>query len=327
MIDHTTSARQMTVQLDDQLAIDLLEDDRAPTSVADLVRHAQSLAVRAYVEVDPPSLREAEQILYRIHWSSNFHAPVDGAAHAVWWTLIRAKLRRLVAKAPTARPCSAVVLRAEFAGLIETLGTATHPLLDRIGREDSGGRAFRLWAKNWFASAHGFTRQLAGVALRCPPADQPALAKALADEFEGRAHFALRMQLLTHLGITYDDALTDPDYTTECIALLNLRCGLASWPAIDFALGAFLSIESNWQLECLRLCDILTALGITGVPAEVFEVHARKDVEHAEDWMRILGADHHTDEERGRALLGARLQLAARRQLYDAVDELASRPE
>jgi pyrroloquinoline quinone (PQQ) biosynthesis protein C len=292
-----------------------------PDGLDALAREAQDLGRRAYVASDPAALDRAERTLYAIHNTNEFHAPIEPRAHVVWYMLAGAKLRALRDAAGAVEALTKDELRARFNALLDERCTAKHPLLVRMRSEGKTGKALRLWAKNWFASSHGFTRQLTGIALRCARDDQPALSHALAEEFEGTRHYDLRKQFLDYLELpsSTQDVLGDREYLPECLGLQSFRCIVASWNPAEYAVGAYLSIEGNWAVEAGELVRVLADAGITGKPVEVFVVHSALDEGHADEWLEIASAAHHTDEDRGRALLGAKMQLNVRWRMYDAL--------
>lgn len=304
---------------------DPLSDDGVPQGFDELAREAHDLARRAYLENHHEDYDRAERMLFAMHTTSEHHAPFDARAHVVWSMLAAAKLRSLRDAAGALQPLGPTELRANIHALIAERGTGNHSLLARMAREGKDGRALRLWAKNWFASSHGFTRQLTGVALRSHRDDQPALAHALAEEFQGTRHYDLRKQFLDYLGLSTANqiALSDPEYLPECLALTSYRCVVASWKPADYAIGAYTSIEGNWAIEAGKLVEAFAAAGITGKPVEVFVVHSQLDEGHADEWLDIACAAHHTDEDRGRAFLGAKMQLAVRWRMYDAIERAA----
>ena len=140
---------------------------RSEPELADLAlatEEASALARQAYLVKDPDAIAAAERIIYTIDVRHAMAPPLHGVLSTLWGILMRAKLS--AALAPYL--CETVgfeEMKERLERAIDKADRQDHPLLDRLVSRRTG-QGLVIYAKNWEAHVHGFTRQLIAVAQR-----------------------------------------------------------------------------------------------------------------------------------------------------------------
>jgi pyrroloquinoline quinone (PQQ) biosynthesis protein C len=289
-------------------------------SIVGAAREACELGRRAYDEAIPGDAASAERLLYFIHRTSAFASPVPAVPATICAILVQAKLEKLLpASAASELEAEDMAERLERGVLSD--GTHTHPLLDDLAA-DTTLRGYRVFLKNWYAMASGFTEFLVSVAQRATPAMQRGIVENLSDElFDETPHIDLRARVLEGAGTHFDavGAPEDPDIVTETFSLINWRAAASALSNPCLALGLFYSIEANWQFECKRHYAALKALGISDDYLTSLALHSERDEDHAGEWLTMVRNTVASPRDRAAVVRGLSVELAVRRQMYDAI--------
>lgn len=283
-------------------------------------REACELGRRAYDTAIPSDAASAERLLYFIHRNSAFAPPVPAVAATIWAILVQAKFEKLLPEAPPSE-LDAEEMAAKLEEGVLQGGTHTHPLLDDLA-SDTTLRGYRVFLKNWYAMASGFTEFLVAVAQRATPQMQRGIVENLSDEiFEDVPHIDLRARVLEGAGTHFDavSASEDPDIVTETFSLINWRAATSALPSPYLALGLFYCIEANWRLECRRHHAALRALGVPEVHLTSFALHSDRDEDHAGEWLRMVKETVEDPRDRGIVVRGLSVELDVRHKMYDAI--------
>jgi pyrroloquinoline quinone (PQQ) biosynthesis protein C len=299
-------------------------------AVAAAAAASAELAARAYQRGDRHARRRAESIIYFLNLDSCFAPPADPLAGVVWTTLMHAKLAEL-RRDHRAQAGAGEVSAADLPGLLEAAvarwGAHAHPLLGEL--EGNGSlAAYRIWAKNWFGSCHGFSLQLASLVQRTTGAAKKAVLENLNDEFADDAtHDSLRIRFYEKIGLHHspEAVFEDPDWVLEAAELLNLRTGLCNLSDPMPALGCFYGVEANWPPECRRHHALHKRAGLDDHTLEYWTTHAFADEHHADEWLQSVVGLCRTDAQRAAVVEGAVIQLRLRWRMYDAIrDRIAA---
>jgi hypothetical protein len=210
---------------------------------------------------------------------------------------------------------------AELQQGVKERGTHIHPLLDDLAK-DGSLRGYRVFLKNWYAMASGFTEFLASVAQRAPRAMKREIHDNLSDElFDDTPHIDLRARVLEGAGTRFDElgAVEDPDIATETFALINWRAAASALPNPCLALGLFYSIEANWQYESRRHYAALKELGVRDDHLTSLSHHIERDEDHAGDWLGMVRSAVTSPQDRVVVVTGLSVEFAVRRRMYDAI--------
>ena len=164
-------------------------------AVLGAAREAWQLGRGAYTGSRASDAAIAERLLYVIHRNSAFGPPVPAIASIVWANLVQAKLDRLLPAVPS-RELGADEMVAELEQGVATSGTHVHPLLDDLAA-DATLLGYRVFLKNWYAMASGFTEFLVSLAQRATPAMRGGIVENLSEEiFDETPHIDLRARVL-----------------------------------------------------------------------------------------------------------------------------------
>lgn len=305
-------------------------DESPPDEISAAVREASDLALRA--TEDPVARAEMERLLYVIHASTGFCIPVQSVAAAVWNTLARAKLARefqpLFDRVPVV---SFAEFRDRYLAALRAVDDRDHTFFAAAAAA-SDLRPLRVYAKNWYASTHGFTHQIVATAHRCLSSRKywhlaKSFVENLSEEYEGTPHPILRRRWVDELGIEYTpaSAIGDAEQCTEAFALQNYRTIVASLPDPLYGVGSFLSIEGVFVGVCKQLHPLLKGRGFQDDVISTFELHGEADEDHVRELLDAIEASDLGPTELARVAAGAFTQLHLRSQMFDAIRRSASR--
>lgn len=306
-------------------------DASSADEISAAVQEANDLAMRA--KEDAAARGVMERLLYVIHASTGFCIPVQGVAAAVWNTLARAKLARefqpLFERAPRV---SFAEFRDRYLAALRAVDERDHTFFKAAAAERDL-RPLRVYAKNWYASTHGFTHQIAATAHRCLSSRTHwHLAKSfvenLSEEYEGTPHPILRRRWVDELGIEYTpaSAIGDAEQCTEAFALQNYRTIVASLPDPLYGVGSFLSIEGVFVGVCKQLHPLLKGRGFKDDVISTFELHGEADEDHVRELLDAIEASELGPDEIARVAAGAFTQLHLRSHMFDAIRRTAGLP-
>jgi pyrroloquinoline quinone (PQQ) biosynthesis protein C len=296
-----------------------------PEVVAGAAAAAADLAARAYQHGDREARWQSESTIYFLNIESHFAPPVDPVAGVVWTTLMHAKLAELksdLGGEAAGREYSTGEMQSAMEAAVTRWGAYNHPVLAEI--EKKGLPAYRIWAKNWFGSCHGFSLQLASLVQRTSGEAKKAVLENLNDEFDDTVtHDVLRIRFYESLGLRYssEEAVADPDWVLGSTELLNLRTGLCNLPDPMPALGCFYTVEANWPPECKIHHAMNKGRGVDDHTLEYWTTHAFADEHHAAEWLEVVKATARTGAQRAAAVEGAIVQLKLRWRMYDQIRE------
>ncbi len=302
-----------------------LADGLAPTEsdqqrLLGAAREAWDLGRGAYERAEPSDVAVAERLLYVIHSHSAFGPPVPAVPAVVWAILVKAKLARLLPPTPIGELESDDMVAALEQGVL-TGGTHAHPLLDDLAGEGAL-RGYRVFLKNWYAMASGFTEFLVSVAQRAAPAMRGGIIDNLSEEiFDETPHIDLRARVLEGAGTRFDAvrADEDPEILTETLSLINWRAAASALSNPCLALGLFYSIEANWRFESKRHLAALRALGVSEEYLTSLALHVERDEDHAGEWLAMVRKTVTNPRDRAVVVRGLSVEFAVRRQMYDAI--------
>ena len=310
------------VALRRQLSDPWATEDPGSAASSAVAQQLQQLAQRAYVDEHDDSKREAEAILYFINIDSCFAPPLHSLGSMAWTTLMRVKLQALRRKFGGCEPIGVPEMSRRLKAAVEKWGAFNHPLMKVLRERSSDLDAYRVWAKNWFGSCHGFSAQLAALVQRTTGSAKQVVLENLSDEFDHKVtHDALRIRYYESLGLRFTaaDALDDPDRVVEATELLNARTGLTFLRQPVWALGCFYSVEANWPPECRLHLEINRSRGVDDHTLEYWTSHATADDHHSAEWLTVLEAASLSERECADAVDGCVMQLRLRSQMYDAI--------
>jgi hypothetical protein len=289
-------------------------------AVLGAAREAWELGHGAYAASNASDTAIAERLLYVIHRHSAFGPPVAAVAAIVWANLIQAKLGLLLP--PVApRGLEEEEMVAELERGVADDGTHAHALLKELAA-DRTLRGYRVFLKNWYGMASGFTEFLVSVAQRATPAMRGGIVENLSEEiFDETPHIDLRARVLAGVGTRFDadSAPEDPEVLTETFSLINWRAAASALPDPCLALGLFYSIEANWRLECEKHLAALRGLGVADDHLTSFVIHVDKDEDHAAEWLAMIRRAVTSPRDRGAVVRGLTVEFAVRRAMYDAL--------
>lgn len=280
-----------------------------------------ALAVGAYRDADPKALAEAEALLYTIHVTNSFSAPVQPIPATIWGVLIRAKLDQALNQFGGCEDLgSTSEMTDRLLGAVEEWGAHNHPFLD-VMAGDEGDRALIVFTKNWYGSTYGFSQELSALAQRCDREAKAVVIENINDELSGDTHDTLRARFFHRVGLQFDPGreLDDPDRSTESFALLNFRAGLCALNNPLLALGCFYTMEANWPPECKRHIKNLRGRGYDDESLEYWSDHATTDEDHSAEWLKLLEKICTTGRQRALVVDGAVTHLRVRHVMYDAM--------
>ncbi len=295
-------------------------------AVAAAAAASADLGIRAYQRGERDARLRAESLMYFLNLDSCFATPSDPLAGMVWTTLMRAKLaelRRDHRAESGLGEVSAGDMRELLEAAVARWGAHAHPLLADLERIESMD-VYRIWAKNWFGSCHGFSLQLASLVQRTHGAAKKAVLENLNDEFAEEApHDNLRERFYAKIGLRHspEGVFTDPDWVLESAELLNLRTGLCNLSDPMPALGCFYGVEANWPPECRRHHAMHKRGGLDDHSLEYWTTHAFADEHHANEWLQSVMGLCRSGAQRAAVVEGAVMQLRLRWRMYDAIRE------
>lgn len=310
--------RDLAFELSDPWA----QDDPGPAALAEAAERFHVLARRAYGDGDPGARSDAERILYEINIASCFAPPLHAVPALAWTTLMRAKLAQLRRTFGGCEPIDVAEMSRRMKAAVAQWGAYNHPVLKRFAELPDNLGAYRVWAKNWYGSCHGFSAQLAALVQRTSGDAKRVVLENLADEFDHKVtHDALRIRYYESLGLHFDaaSALDDPDRVVEATELLNARTGLCFLRDPLWALGCFYGVEANWPPECRLHLDINRRRGVDEHTLEYWTNHAFADDHHSAEWLAVLEKCCTSPRDCAAAVDGAVIQLRLRWQMYDAI--------
>jgi hypothetical protein len=284
---------------------------------------AGQLADAAYRHGDHEAWQSAERILYVIHVDSHFAPPSQVLPCVIWSTLVSAKLQALLAADVPARVTFDELLK-RLQALIDEQERRNHSFADEVTAAP-GLQGIRMYTKNWFGVAHGFTNQLIGIAQRLSIPSRKLVLANLSDETSKEDHQLLRQRWLDAIGVVYHDDpvrnLSDPEYLVETSSVLNYRTAVCCLHDPAYALGSVHLIEATLiQNYYQRLVDGLRRRGFDEHSLEVFWLHAELDEDHAAEWLETIRAEKTLDEAGyARVLAGAVAGGRVRSEWFDAM--------
>jgi pyrroloquinoline quinone (PQQ) biosynthesis protein C len=303
-------------QLSDPWAL----EDPGPLGIAAAAEEVNALARRAYVDADPEAKRSAEEFLYFLNTDNAFAPSYHTIPALVWTTLMRAKLGGLRRRFGGCEPIDVPEMSRRMLAAVEQYGCFNHPVMKTL--RTAGVDAYRIWARNWYGSCHGFSAQLAALVQRTSGEAKKVVLENLTDEFDDKVtHDEIRVRFYESLGLKFvaAEALDEPDRVVEATELLNARTGLTALRDPIWALGAFYGIEANWPPECRIHLEINRARGLDEHTLEYWTGHATADDHHSAEWLALLERVCKTEKDCAAAVDGCVIQLRLRWEMYDAI--------
>lgn len=299
------------------------------SELAEALDESTSLAKAAFEQHTAGASDHVERLLYTIHTRTNFSPPLAPLPALCWSILTQAKLNAALSAPQVADEVSPDEMVKRLDEAVQQVEQRDHTLLDIITRapDDKG---LHVYAKNWFASTHGFTKQLFGIVKACHGVPQlghlfDAAMENVNEECDPAApHFEMRARFPKRLGIDYspDVAQHDPQLVTQAFSLQNYRTAVCNLVDPTYALGSFYTIEAGFPGVCTRMYAGLKERGFDDDSIVVFKSHAGVDTEHADEWLHAIKDSPLTGRQRAQVLRGGLAQVELRHQMFVAMRRL-----